>query len=134
QKGIAVCSVPIDVNGPTRESRLVKGIFNYVRRSAGTIVRIFITYRPLRFFAVVAALFTIPGLFLGGRFVYYYFAGSGEGKVQSLILAALLIGVGFLMLTVGLLADLISVNRKLLERTNTQLHEIRDALQRGRWG
>lgn len=134
QKGIAITSVPVRINGPTRASRLSKGMFDYVRRSIVTIVRIFITYRPLRFFMFVSAVFAAPGVFLGLRFLYYYASGGGGGKVQSLILAALLIGIAFLMLMVGLLADLISVNRKLLERTHAQLHEIKDTLGRSRPG
>ena len=124
QKGLAVASVPIRVNGPTRESRLVKSIPSYVHRSIGTIFRIFITYRPFRFFATTAMLFLVPGLVLGLRFVSRYLAGEGQGMIQSLLLATLLTGVAFLLFVVGLLADLIAVNRNLLERNDLELKEL----------
>jgi glycosyltransferase involved in cell wall biosynthesis len=116
QNGIAIRSVPIRVNGPTRESRLVKSIPSYVRRSVLTMLRIFVTYQPARFFGWVAVVFLVPGVLLSCRFLYHYLAGHGQGMIQSLILAALLIALGFMMGIVGLIADLIAVNRKLLER------------------
>ena len=130
QKGIAVKSVPIRVNGPTRDSRLVKSIPSYVQRSIGTIFRIFITYRPFRFFATVAFLFAVPGVLLGLRFLYYYASDRGQGMIQSLMLATLLVGIAFLLFVVGLLADLIAVNRNLLERTDLELKEIGDVIKR----
>lgn len=129
QKGIAVKSVPIRVNGPTRESRLVKSTPSYVYRSVGTIFRIFLTYRPFRFFATAAVVFAVPGLLLGLRFLFRYLAGHGEGMIQSLLLATLLIGIAFLLFVVGLLADLIAVNRNLLERTDLRLKQIDEAVK-----
>ncbi len=135
QKGIAVHSVPIRVNGPTRESRLVKSIPSYLRRSIMTIFRIFITYRPFRFFTIAAFVFALPGVALGVRFLYHYLLGQGEGMIQSLLLAVLLIGIGFVLVVVGLLADLIAVNRNMLERLDLELKQIGDSvkdLQEGR--
>ncbi len=128
QNALAITSVPIRVNGPTRESRLVKSIPSYVQRSIGTIFRIFITYRPFRFFASVAVLFAIPGTLLGLRFLYYYAGGRGQGMIQSLMLATLLVGIAFLLFVVGLLADLIAVNRNLLERNALELKQITELL------
>jgi glycosyltransferase involved in cell wall biosynthesis len=128
QKGFAVKSIPIRVNGPTRESRLVKSILGYLYRSIWTIFRIFITYRPLRFFVCAALLFALPGIVLGLRFLYHYVAGEGQGMVQSLLLATLLVGIGFLLAVVGLLADLIAVNRNLLERNALELKQITELL------
>ena len=126
QKDLAITSIPIRVNHPTRESRLIRSIPRYVLRSAETMLRIFIVYRPLRFFALLAVVTASPGVLLGGRFLYYFVRGEGEGKIQSLILAALLIGVGFLLAVVGLLADLIAVNRQLLERNNLALQALQE--------
>lgn len=131
QKGIAAVSVPIRVNGQTRESRLIKSIPNYIRKSIGTIFRILITYRPMRFFCVLAIAIATPGVLLGLRFLYYYVTGSGQGMVQSLLLAALLVGVGCTMCVVGILADLIASNRKLLERLNMTLQQIGDQISAG---
>ena len=119
-----VLSVPIGTNEDLRPSRLVKSISSYVRRSLVTIFRVFVTYRPLFFFAWIAALFTIPGIIIGLRFLYAYVTGSGGGHVQSLILAALCIMLGALAAMCGLLADLIATNRKLLERVNTRLAQL----------
>jgi glycosyltransferase involved in cell wall biosynthesis len=127
QNALAITSVPIRVNaGPSRKSRLVKSNFNYVYRSIGTILRIFVIYRPFRFFALLGALFATPGLLIGIRFLIYYVSGHGTGMIQSLILAALLIGTGFLLFLVGLLADLIASNRNLLEGIRLELRQRRD--------
>jgi len=95
QKNMAITSVPVRVNGDLRPSRLGKSIPSYVRRSIATIVRIFVIYRPFRFFASIGIAMFGVGFMVGVRFLYYYFAGDGEGHVQSLILAALLMGMGF---------------------------------------
>ncbi len=116
QKGMAVVSVPIGVNGETRPSRLVKGIWSYVQRSILTMVRIFITYRPLKFFTTLGTIIFLAGFALGLRFLYFYAIGEGDGRIQSTILAALLMGTGGFLGVMGLVVDLIAVNRKLLEK------------------
>jgi glycosyltransferase involved in cell wall biosynthesis len=120
-KNISIVSVPIRVNGYLRPSRLVKTIPNYIKHSLLTILRIFIVYRPLRFFTLLGIVLLIPGLFLGGRFVVYYMLGQGEGNVQSLILTAILIISSFLAMLAGILADLIATNRLILEEVRTRL-------------
>lgn len=127
QKRMAIASVPIRVNGDLRPSRLVKSISSYVRRSILVIGRIFVTYKPFSAFAFCGGLAFLPGLALGIRFLIFFLNGNGDGHVQSLILAALLMGVGFFLYIFGIVADLISVNRKLLEKINVrlQLLEIR---------
>jgi hypothetical protein len=126
QKGMAIASVPVRVNEDLRPSRLIKSIPDYVMRSISTVVRIFMTYRPFRFFAIPGLLFFASGLLVSFRFLYIYIGGSGSGHVQSLILAALLLGIGFFLFVVGLLADLISVNRKLLEKLDWRIRQIED--------
>jgi glycosyltransferase involved in cell wall biosynthesis len=118
---LAVVSVPIRTNPDLRPSRLVKSIPNYVKRSLVTILRVFVIYRPLTLFMWTCAILTLIGIALGGRYLGYLFAGQGGGHVQSLILAALCVMLGGLSFMIGLLADLISVNRKLLERINVRL-------------
>ncbi|MEZ4387391.1 MAG: glycosyltransferase family 2 protein [Candidatus Krumholzibacteriia bacterium] len=121
QKSMAVVSVPIRVNGETRPSRLVAGLGSYVQRSVVTMVRIFITYRPLRFFMTTGLAVFLAGFALGLRFLYYYATGAGEGKIQSTILAALLMGTGAFLCVMGLVVDLIAVNRQLLEKLQWRL-------------
>lgn len=125
-KGMAVASVPIGVNPPSRPSRLVRSTGDYLRRSALTILRIFVTYRPFQFFAVPGVVAFLAGLAIGVRFLYFFAAGQGAGHVQSLLLGVLLLGTGFFLVVVGLVADLISVNRKLLEEIDFRLQELQD--------
>jgi hypothetical protein len=107
--------IPVRVHANTRPSRLMRGIPQYIRKSGATILRAYTMYRPLRVFTALGgaliALGTIPGI----RFLYLMAIGHRVGHVQSLILAAILIIVGFQVLLIGLLADLLSCNRKLLE-------------------
>jgi len=115
QKNMAITSVPVRVNEDLRPSRLVKSIPSYIKRSIVTIVRIFIIYRPFRFFATIGALLFGIGFLLGLRFLYFYLAGDGGGHIQSVILSGLLLGSGFQTLLVAFLADLLAANRKLIE-------------------
>ena len=114
-KGIKIVSVPISVNPPTRKSRLFKSMGGYIVRSVLTIGRIFVLYRPFRFFAVIGGALFITGFALGSRFLFYYLAGSGDGHIQSLILSAVLMISGFQTFLIGIISDLISANRKMLE-------------------
>src|SRR5690606_33254540 len=113
QKGLRVVSVPIRVNEDLRPSRLVKSIASYVKRSIFTMFRIFIVYQPLRFFLFVGSVPFLCGVALGVRFLAEYFRSEGDGHVQSLILAAVLLIIGFVTFLLGILADLLSVNRRL---------------------
>lgn len=122
-KGLHIKCVPIRVNPDLRPSKLVKNNFDYILRSVFTMLRIFIVYRPFRFFAGIGAFLFIPGVLLGLRFLYYYFQGSGSGHIQSLILCSLLILLGFLSGLLGVLADLLAINRKLIEDVQVRLKE-----------
>ncbi|HEU5074898.1 MAG TPA: glycosyltransferase family 2 protein [Polyangiaceae bacterium] len=115
QKNLKIISVPIRVNADMRPSRLVSSVASYVRKSFFVIVRIFIIYQPFRFFMLLGSLIFMAGATIGMRFVYYYFTSSGAGKIQSLILAAVLLIIGFQTILLAFLADLLSVNRQLLE-------------------
>lgn len=131
-KGIPVTSVPIRTNADLRPSRLVRSIPNYVRRSLVTIVRIFMTYRPAPFFGIPGTIAFLIGLALGLRFFIYYLAGEGGGHIQSVILAALLMGSGFFLVIVGLVSDLISVNRKLLEKLDWKISQLDQEVRKQR--
>jgi len=129
QKGMVVTSVPIRTNKDLRPSRLVTSIPDYIRHQVLTLLRIFMTYQPFRFFAVPGiALFSL-GMLIGLRFLYFYVTRAGAGHIQSLILAALLMGMGSFLTIVGLLADLISVNRQLLERVDWRVQKIEETLK-----
>lgn len=112
----AVAFVPIGINPQTRPSRLMKSIPHYIRKSGVTIIRAYTMYRPLRVFSLLGLGLIGAGIIPALRFLYFYFiTGERTGHIQSLILAAILIIVGFQILLIGLLADLIANNRKLLE-------------------
>jgi glycosyltransferase involved in cell wall biosynthesis len=115
QKNMTIVSVPIRVNGYLRPSRLLRSISSYVKRSVVTMFRIFVVYKPLRFFVAVSAFPLLVGGAIAARFLVYYLTGNGGGHIQSLILAAVLLILGFLTFLLAILADLLSVNRRLLE-------------------
>ena len=112
---IAMESVPIRTNPELRKSRLFSSMFGYVKRSMVTIVRSFMMYKPLRFFTLIGGIFLLIGLALGIRFLVYFCMGAGTGHIQSLILASTLSMMGFMTVIIGLQADVIAGNRKLLE-------------------
>lgn len=129
-KGLAIISVPIHTNPDLRKSRLISSMFGYVSRSAMTILRIFMTYKPLVFFVSFGVFFLGAGLLLGLRFLFFFYVmGNGGGHLQSLILAMIFFNVGFMMVVLGLLADLISVNRKLLEKIDFQIQQLKDQMK-----
>jgi glycosyltransferase involved in cell wall biosynthesis len=118
---LRVVSVPIRTNEDLRPSRLVKSISSYVRRSLVTILRILVIYRPMAFFFWPGVLLIGTGSALAVRFLYFYVTGSGGGHVQSLVFATLFIILGALMFMIALIADMITVNRKLLESIDLRL-------------
>ncbi len=115
QKNMAITSIPIRVNEDLRPSRLVKSIPSYIRRGIATIIRIFVVYRPFRFFGTLGAFLFLLGFVIGLRFLWFFLHDAGQGHVQSLILAALLMGMGFQTILIAFIADLLAANRKLLE-------------------
>lgn len=121
QKNMAIISVPIRVNDDLRPSRLLKSIPSYIKLSIATIVRIFIIYRPFRFFGTIGTVLFSAGFLIGLRFLMFYLCGEGDGHVQSLILASALLVTGFQTLLVAFLADLLAANRKLMEDVRYRL-------------
>jgi glycosyltransferase involved in cell wall biosynthesis len=112
---MAVAYVPVRTNPPARPSRLMRSLPNYLGHSSTTIVRAYTMYRPLRVFLGLGLIFLLVGMAIGVRFLYFYITGTGGGHVQSLILAAVLLIVGFQVMLIGLVADLIGFNRKIVE-------------------
>jgi glycosyltransferase involved in cell wall biosynthesis len=121
---MCVTSVPIRTNVPLRETRLIRSIPDYVKKSAVTIFRVFMLYKPLRFFVYSGCGVFAAGFLLGARFLYFYLTGAGRGHIQSLILAAVLLLMGFQLGILGLVADLISTNRRLLEDLQSRIRHI----------
>lgn len=115
KKRLAIAHVPVSTNPLTRESRLFGSVWTYVKASAATIVRIYAMYEPLKVFALIGLTVFALGLAISLRFLYYYLTGTGLGHLQSLILSAVLMIVGFQIALIGLLADVTAANRKLIE-------------------
>jgi len=115
KKRLAIAHVLIDTNPKTRESRLFKSVASYVKKSAATIIRVYAMYEPLKIFTYIGIVFFGTGFAISLRFLYFYLNNAGQGHLQSLILSAVLMIVGFQVLLIGLVADVISGNRKLIE-------------------
>ncbi len=127
---MAVQYAPIGVNPQMRPSRLMRSIRQFITYSGATILRAYTTYRPLRVFMAFSGMFLAAGLILGGRFIYFWLTKDGAGHVQSLILTAVLLIVGFQIGLIGLLADAIGFNRRILEENLYRLRKIELELER----
>lgn len=115
QSGIPITSVPVRVNEDLRPSRLVKSIFSYITRNIFTIFRIFVLYRPFLFFMTIGTVLFLFGMGISIRFLLYYFAGDGDGHMQSLILGAVLLSGGAGTWLMAIISSLLASNRRLLE-------------------
>jgi glycosyltransferase involved in cell wall biosynthesis len=120
-RNLGVQSVPVRTNAPTRPSRLYSGIGTYLRKSVATIFRIYTIYKPLKTFFTIGSVLLLAGAVLGARFLWHFAQGDRGGHIQSLILAAVFLIIGFQTLLIGLVADLISVNRRLSEEVLVRL-------------
>lgn len=112
---IAMESVPIRTNAELRPSRLFNSMIGYVKKSMLTIIRAFMMYKPLKFFTIVGLIPFLVGVGIGIRYIVFLCMGQAGGHIQSLILASILIMMGFMTIIIGLQADIIAANRKLLE-------------------
>jgi glycosyltransferase involved in cell wall biosynthesis len=126
---LRVVSVPIRTNADLRPSRLVKSIPSYVRRSLLTILRVLMIYRPLKIYLAAGGAIALLGMLAGLRYLYFFLAGEGAGHVQSVVFATLCILLGSLVCMMGIVADLIAANRKLLERVHWRIQRLESQLQ-----
>jgi glycosyltransferase involved in cell wall biosynthesis len=121
RKGMRISSVPIRVNKDLRPSRLIRSVSAYVRRSIGTIFRIFLVYKPFRAFMIIGLALMIPAILIGIRYVWLVYSGAAGQHIQSLILSAILFTGGFVSLALAVIADLLAVNRTLMEEVRMRL-------------
>ena len=124
---MAITSVLIRTNEDLRPSRLLSSIPNYIKKSVVSIIRIFVVYKPFRFFMSIAVVLFGLGFLLGLRFLYFYLIGSGDGHMQSVVLSGVLMGVGFQTGLIAFIAGLLAVNRQLLKKIqiNTNNNELK---------
>lgn len=126
RKRLKIVSVPVSTNFTKRPSRLFRSIPEFIWRQLVTMARVYATYNPLRTFLLIGSLLAIAGLVPIVRFLIFYFQGEGDGHVQSLVLGGVLVVVGVLGGLMGILADLIGANRKLLEAILVELRQMQD--------
>jgi glycosyltransferase involved in cell wall biosynthesis len=124
KRRMAIAHVEVGTNPRTRDSRLFSSVFSYIKQSSATIVRIYASYEPLKVFSYIGLAILAVGFVISLRFLYYYVTGSGMGKLQSLILSAVLMIIGFQVLLIGLVADLISGSRKILEDVHYRVRRL----------
>jgi len=117
KRQLTVESVAIRTNPKTRDSRLFKSVPHFIQNSLGTMVRMYSMYQPLRVFFFIGGVMMLIGVFPILRFLAFYFSGEGGGHIQSLLLGSVFLILGFITFVIGLVADLISFNRQLLELT-----------------
>lgn len=121
---IAIMSVPIRTNAELRPSRLFSSMFGYVKKSMVTIIRAYMMYKPLRFFMTLGIFPFLGGMALGIRFLILFALGKGQGNVQSLIFCSMLILIAVLIWVLGLLADVMAANRKILQEIQKNVRDI----------
>ena len=121
---VAIDHVAVRTNDKLRESRLFPSMWTYIRRNGLSIFRIYSMYEPLRVFMTGAFLFGIAALALFARFFYFYLTGDGAGNVQSLILGAVLFNAAMLLAALGVIGDLLSGQRIMLQRTFERVRRV----------
>jgi glycosyltransferase involved in cell wall biosynthesis len=131
QKNLAITSVPIRTNPPTRPSRLFRNTSQFIARSLATMVRTYAMYKPLTTFVVLGMALLIAGALPIVRYLYFWFSGNSQGHVQSLVLGGVLVTLGCVTLLVGLVADLINFNRQLIEMTLESVRRLETERQNG---
>lgn len=127
-RGLRIANVPVTTNPTDRRSRLVRSLPSYISRSATTILRSYLMYHPLRLFAGMGVLLLLLASVIGCRFLYFYAMKGGAGHVQSLILLAVLAIAGFQAIALGMVADVVAANRRLLEEQ--RLYHLRESLNK----
>ena len=115
KKNIAIEHTPVRTNKKLRESRLFPSIQVYLRRSLVTMLKVYSMYRPLKLFTIAGGTTFLVGFMIGCRYLFFFFQGQTEGHIQSLILSAIMLIVGFQIIMMGIVAELIAINRQLLE-------------------
>jgi glycosyltransferase involved in cell wall biosynthesis len=129
QRKLAIVSVPIETNAPTRNSRLFKTVPHFLQKSLTTMVRAYTMYHPLRMFFLLGTILMIVGAIPVARFLYFVVVGEGTGHIQSLVLGGTFLIMGFMSYLVSLIADIINFNRQLIEMTLRQVTEVELRLQ-----
>ncbi len=124
KRNLAVASVPVGTNPKTRESRLVRNIPSFMINQFNTMTRMYAMHQPLRYFFIISMIIMLGGIIPMLRFFHFYIQGMGDGHVQSLIIGSVLLMIGFQVLVMGFLGDVISFNRRLIEEVLVRVKKI----------
>jgi glycosyltransferase involved in cell wall biosynthesis len=123
-KNIRIQNVNVCTNAELRPSRLFKSITSYIKKSMTVIIRAYIIYRPFRTFISLALISFAVAMAISLRFLWFYWNGEGSGHIQSLILASILFGAALQFGVIAFVADLLAVNRRLIEDVQYRLKSI----------
>lgn len=123
-RGLAVDTIEVSTNPDSRRSRLFRSMPEYIGRSMATLIRVYTMYKPLKVFLSLGLILFVLGLIPAVRFFYFFARGEGGGHVQSLILSAVLMLIGFQTMLLGMLSDLIAANRRLLENALSKIRKM----------
>lgn len=130
KKNLKIVSVKIPTNKPTRKSRLFTNMFQHMQKSGVNILRLYAIYEPFKIFFISSVLFATPGTLLIMRFLYFYAQGLGDGYVQSLIIASVMVITAVLLFVLGIIGELLKTNRMLIEETYTVVKRIENERRR----
>lgn len=122
--GLAIVSIPVETNNPTRPSRLQRSMWHFIKAQASTIIRLYAFYEPLRTFTYTAVPFLVTGLLLWLRFFYYFLLGRPNQFIQSVTIGTGLLLVGLLIFLFGVQADITSKHRQLTQETLYRLKKL----------
>ena len=128
---MSITHIPVSTNKQLRPSRLFNTIPVYLKRSLGTILKVYTLYTPLKVFSIIGGVIFSIGLIVSLRFLYFYIIGDSGGHIQSLILSAVFMIVGFQIFVIGLIAELIATNRKFLEDIIYHIRKINLSMKKG---
>ena len=130
QTGLTVMSVPIETNTATRPSRLFTSMTGFLRKQVVSILRSYFMYRPLSAFLMLGVFMAVIGFVPILRFLYFYVIGEGDGKIQSLVIGSMFVGLGYITMVIAFLSDAIATNRRLAEEALERLRKM-DVKDRG---
>jgi len=119
-KRIRIASIKIVTNPKTRESRLFNSSLEHMAKSGVAITRSFLMHKPYMLFVPLGVILFILGAVPFARFLYFVAIGDSSGHLQSLILGAVLLIASLISFTLGVIADLIRINRILIEQSLEQ--------------
>jgi glycosyltransferase involved in cell wall biosynthesis len=121
---VAIDHVPVRTNPRLRESRLFPSTASYVRRNGTSIFRIYAMYEPLRVFMTAALLLGLVAAVVWVRFLVAFVQGDGDGHIQSLILGAVLVNAAVVLAALGIIGDLLSGQRIMLQRVFERVRRV----------